>query len=186
VYHRDEPLIGDVIAKHIRSTLWTRCVCRFFPFWCINVSNEDERATSAVLDNDSDAEYYGSCTRLQSTMLSLYLNTQVPLTSMCFRTMLLQMSMVTHCLFNLLLSLLMALSLRVAVYFATHTRPVGTFAGSDSLTYTVSDGQGNVNVGQVDSTVTAVNDAPDSVATDDSASMFEDRGSLTVNRLCWR
>ncbi|MGR3378837.1 beta strand repeat-containing protein [Salipiger abyssi] len=56
--------------------------------------------------------------------------------------------------------------------------PVGNFAGSDSFTYTLSDGQGGTDTASVAITVTEVNDAP--VAGNDSETVVED-GTLTGN-----
>jgi serine/threonine protein phosphatase PrpC len=58
--------------------------------------------------------------------------------------------------------------------------PVANYSGSDSFTYTVSDGHGGTATGTVTMTVTAVNDAPVAVA--DSATVAED-GSAIVNVL---
>ncbi len=55
--------------------------------------------------------------------------------------------------------------------------PNANFNGSDSFTYTVSDGKGGTATGTVSVTVNAVNDAPK--AADDSYSVDED-GTLTV------
>ncbi|OGO45246.1 MAG: hypothetical protein A2W37_13100 [Chloroflexi bacterium RBG_16_63_12] len=49
--------------------------------------------------------------------------------------------------------------------------PTADFCGSDTFTYTVSDGQGGTDMATVDVTVTCVNDAP--VANDDAATTTE-------------
>ncbi len=56
--------------------------------------------------------------------------------------------------------------------------PNANFHGTDSFTYTLSDGHGGTAVGTVTVTVTGVNDAP--VAVNDSASVAED-GSVVVS-----
>jgi hypothetical protein len=56
--------------------------------------------------------------------------------------------------------------------------PNGNFNGSDSFTYTVSDGNGGTAIATVNLTVTPVNDAP--LATDDITSTNEDT-PITVN-----
>ncbi|MDY7080270.1 MAG: tandem-95 repeat protein, partial [Chloroflexota bacterium] len=52
--------------------------------------------------------------------------------------------------------------------------PEADFYGSDSFTYTISDGNGGFDSGTVDVTVTSVNDDP--TANDDSETVGEDSG----------
>ncbi len=59
--------------------------------------------------------------------------------------------------------------------------PNADFAGADTFSYTVADGNGGSAVGTVTVTVTAVQDAP--VATDDSVSVVEDSGSTAIDVL---
>ena len=54
--------------------------------------------------------------------------------------------------------------------------PDPDFSGSDSFTYTISDGNGGSDTGTVNVTVTSVNDAPDAV--NDSPTTNEDNGIL--------
>ncbi len=55
--------------------------------------------------------------------------------------------------------------------------PAANFTGSDSFTYTVSDGRGGTDTATVSVTVTPVNDAP--VAVDDTVSAVEDTAVIT-------
>ncbi|WP_371153421.1 Hint domain-containing protein [Jannaschia sp. 2305UL9-9] len=57
--------------------------------------------------------------------------------------------------------------------------PNADYNGSDSFTYTVSDGQGGETTGTVNIGVTPVNDDP--VANDDNGSAVEDGGAVVVN-----
>ena len=57
--------------------------------------------------------------------------------------------------------------------------PNANFFGSDSFTYTVSDGNGGSDTATVNITVTSVNDNPDAV--DDGATVAEDSGANTIN-----
>ena len=52
--------------------------------------------------------------------------------------------------------------------------PDANFFGTDSFTYTISDGNGGTDTATVNVTVTTVNDAPDAV--DDAATVAEDSG----------
>src|SRR6185436_7648889 len=58
--------------------------------------------------------------------------------------------------------------------------PNANYSGTDSFTYTISDGNGGTATGTVNVTVTSVNDAP--TANADTASVAED-GSVTVTVL---
>lgn len=58
--------------------------------------------------------------------------------------------------------------------------PNANFNGTDSFTYTISDGQGGQDTATVNITVTSINDAP--VATNNSATLNED-ASVTINVL---
>ncbi|WP_222615311.1 Ig-like domain-containing protein [Persicimonas caeni] len=58
--------------------------------------------------------------------------------------------------------------------------PNADFAGTDSFTYTVSDGNGGTDTAQVDVTLTGVNDAPDAVA--DTATTDEEM-QVTIDLL---
>jgi DNA/RNA endonuclease G (NUC1) len=57
--------------------------------------------------------------------------------------------------------------------------PAANFFGSDSFTYTVSDGHGGTDTATVTVTVTNVQDAPDAV--DDSATIAEDSGANAID-----
>lgn len=59
--------------------------------------------------------------------------------------------------------------------------PAGNFFGSDSFTYTISDGHGGAATAAVHVTVTNVEDAPD--ANNDLATIAEDSGANTINVL---
>jgi hypothetical protein len=59
--------------------------------------------------------------------------------------------------------------------------PHANFAGDDSFTYTISDGNGGVDTTTVVVTVNGVNDPPDAV--DDSLSVDEDSGATSVDVL---
>jgi large repetitive protein len=59
--------------------------------------------------------------------------------------------------------------------------PNANFFGSDSFTYTISDGNGGTDTATVSITVTNVNDPPDAV--NDSATVAEDSGANTINVL---
>ncbi len=59
--------------------------------------------------------------------------------------------------------------------------PNANFFGSDSFTYTISDGNGGTDTATVNVTVTNVNDPPDAV--DDSATVAEDSGANTITVL---
>jgi hypothetical protein len=59
--------------------------------------------------------------------------------------------------------------------------PSLNFFGSDSFTYTISDGNGGTDTAPVNITVTAVQDAPQ--ANDDAANVIEDSGSNTISVL---
>ena len=59
--------------------------------------------------------------------------------------------------------------------------PNANFFGSDSFTYTISDGNGGTDTATVSITVTNVNDAPDAV--DDTATLPEDNGATPINVL---
>ena len=60
-------------------------------------------------------------------------------------------------------------------------RPAANFHGSDSFSYTVSDGNGGVDTATVTVTVTSVNDAP--TATDDSFTVLQNSGPTAVSVL---
>ena len=59
--------------------------------------------------------------------------------------------------------------------------PNANFFGSDSFTYTISDGNGGSDTATVNVTVTNVNDNPDAV--NDSATVAEDSGANAINVL---
>ncbi len=59
--------------------------------------------------------------------------------------------------------------------------PQADFFGSDSFTYTISDGQGGTDTASVSVTVTNVEDAPHAV--NDSATIAEDSGANVINVL---
>ncbi len=59
--------------------------------------------------------------------------------------------------------------------------PNANFFGSDSFTYTISDGNGGMDTATVNVTVTPVQDAP--AANDDAATVAEDSGANTINVL---
>jgi large repetitive protein len=59
--------------------------------------------------------------------------------------------------------------------------PNANFSGSDSFTYTISDGNGGTDTATVNVTVSGVNDAPDAV--NDSASVAEDSANNLINVL---
>jgi VCBS repeat-containing protein len=59
--------------------------------------------------------------------------------------------------------------------------PTANYYGSDSFTYTISDGNGGTDIGTVTVTVTGVNDAPN--ANDDSATVNEDSTNNQINVL---
>ena len=59
--------------------------------------------------------------------------------------------------------------------------PAANFFGTDSFTYTISDGNGGTATATVNVTVTAVNDDP--VANDDAATVAEDSGATAIDVL---
>ena len=59
--------------------------------------------------------------------------------------------------------------------------PAANFIGTDSFTYTISDGNGGTDTATVNVTVTPVNDNPD--ANDDSATVAEDSGATAIDVL---
>ncbi|HEV8139098.1 MAG TPA: Ig-like domain-containing protein, partial [Pyrinomonadaceae bacterium] len=59
--------------------------------------------------------------------------------------------------------------------------PNPNFFGSDSFTYTISDGNGGTDTATVNVTITNVEDAPDAV--DDSSTIAEDSGANVINVL---
>src|SRR6185295_17908086 len=59
--------------------------------------------------------------------------------------------------------------------------PNSNFFGTDTFTYTISDGNGGTDTGTVNVTVTNVEDAPDAV--DDSSAIAEDSGANVINVL---
>lgn len=59
--------------------------------------------------------------------------------------------------------------------------PNANFFGSDSFTYTISDGNGGTDTATVNVTVTNVNDPPDAI--DDAATVAEDSGANTIDVL---
>ncbi|MFL2687032.1 MAG: tandem-95 repeat protein, partial [Alphaproteobacteria bacterium] len=58
--------------------------------------------------------------------------------------------------------------------------PNANYAGSDSFTYSVSDGNGGVSTGKVNVTITGVNDGGPTAGTDDGGTVLED-GSITIS-----
>jgi hypothetical protein len=59
--------------------------------------------------------------------------------------------------------------------------PNANFFGSDSFTYTISDGNGGSDTATVNVTVTPVNDNPDAI--DDAATVAEDSGATVIDVL---
>ncbi len=59
--------------------------------------------------------------------------------------------------------------------------PAANFVGSDSFTYTISDGNGGIDTATVSVTVGGTNDAP--VAVNDAATVAEDSGATAINVL---
>ncbi len=59
--------------------------------------------------------------------------------------------------------------------------PTANYNGPETLTYTVSDGNGGISTATASLTVQPVNDAP--VARPDTATMAEDSGTITLNML---
>src|SRR5437667_12581838 len=57
--------------------------------------------------------------------------------------------------------------------------PAANFFGTDTFTYTVSDGNGGIDTATVTVTVTNVEDAPDAV--DDAATIAEDSGANAID-----
>ena len=59
--------------------------------------------------------------------------------------------------------------------------PDANYFGTDSFTYTISDGNGGSDTATVTVTVTTVNDDPDAV--DDAATVAEDSGATAIDVL---